>query len=133
MVWGFLLCFQWNKVSMEWHERFEDTKGYSEANRIDNGKRTKTMIYKILQRKQKIEEHQPYKNRGELRWPGSGTSSCSTCDILRITHDTTRPSAILNNWRIVCSTKMLISFILLSYESIKNRKYSLFNRMWSGH
>jgi hypothetical protein len=49
------------------HERFEDTKGYSEANRIDNGKRTKTMIYKILQRKQKIEEHQPYKNRGELR------------------------------------------------------------------
>ena len=51
------------------HERFEDTKGYSEANIIDKGKRTKrqTMIYKILQRKQKIEEHQPYKNRGELR------------------------------------------------------------------
>ena len=43
------------------------------------------MIYKTLRRKQKIEQHEPTKNRSEFRCSGRVSSSCFTSGPRRLT------------------------------------------------
>lgn len=43
-------------------------------------------IHKIIHRKLKIEQHEPTKNRGELKCSGRVSSACSTCGPRRVSN-----------------------------------------------
>ena len=94
-------------------EKFEDTKGLIRSRKSkkdnrhnsQNHKRTNDYLQNITQKTKDRETRTPLKTRGELRYLGNVSSSCSICETQRVTLSTN--PAISHEWgqdRIVITT-----------------------------